>query len=89
MFGSKHISRRDLLWQSGIGFGGLALHGLLADENRSAAQASPLAVKPPHFRPRAKRVIFMFMHGGPSQVDTFDFKPQLDSGIIGGKFISK
>jgi len=78
MFGSKPISRRDLLWQSGIGFGGLALHGLLADESRAAVQASPLAVKPPHFQPRAKRVIFMFMHGGPSQVDTFDYKPQLD-----------
>jgi len=77
MFGQNRISRRDLLWQSGIGFGGLALHGLLADEERAAASKGPTALKAPHFAPRAKRVIFMFMHGGPSQVDTFDYKPQL------------
>lgn len=81
MFGARPLSRREMLWQSGIGFGGLALHGLLADEERAAAAVAksqnPLAQKAPHFTPRAKRVIFMFMHGGPSQVDTFDYKPQL------------
>lgn len=79
MFNSTRLSRREMLWQSGIGFGGLALHSLLAGEERaSAAEAgNPLAQKAPHFAPRAKRVIFMFMHGGPSQVDTFDYKPQL------------
>lgn len=77
MFGQKPLSRRELLWQSGIGFGGLALHGLLADEERSTLSQSPPQLKSPHFAPRAKRVIFMFMHGGPSQVDTFDYKPQL------------
>jgi hypothetical protein len=76
MFGQNRLSRRELLWQSGIGFGGLALRGLLADEERAAAK-NPTAVRVPHFEPRAKRVIFMFMHGGPSQVDTFDYKPQL------------
>jgi hypothetical protein len=53
-----------------------------AGELRAAAARSPLAVRPPHFAPRAKRIIFVFMHGGPSQVDTFDPKPllQRDSG---------
>ena len=58
------------------GFAGLALAGLLADE-AAAGRVDPLAVRPPHFPPRAKRVIFLFMHGGPSQVDTFDYKPLL------------
>ena len=62
-----------MLTRSGAGFGGLALAGLLGTE----ARANPLAVQDPHFAPRAKRVIFLFMHGGPSQVDTFDYKPIL------------
>ena len=61
------LSRRDMLARSANGFGLLALAGLLG---RPAAAA-------PHFAPRAKRVIFLFMHGGPSQVDTFDPKPLL------------
>jgi hypothetical protein len=65
-----------MLWQSAVGFGGLALTSLLADEAR--ADEDPLAPKPPHFPARAKRVIFLFMHGGPSQVDTFDYKPLLE-----------
>ena len=64
------ISRRDMLHQSALGFGSLALTSLLQAEN-------PLAAKRPHFRPRAKRVIFLFMKGGPSQVDTFEHKPLL------------
>ena len=63
-------SRRDMLQQSALGFGSLALTSLLQAEN-------PLAAKRPHFRPRAKRVIFLFMKGGPSQVDTFEHKPLL------------
>lgn len=79
------LSRRQMLQQSGIGFGSLALAGLLGKESISQAAPSakhPLAPKTPHFKPRAKRVIFMFMHGGPSQVDTFDYKPllQRDNG---------
>ena len=69
----RPLTRRALLQSSAAGFGGLALSSLLADESR----ADPLAPKPPHFPPRAKQVIFLFMHGGPSQVDTFDYKPQL------------
>lgn len=67
------FTRRDMLRGCAAGFGGVALAALLADE----AAANPLAPQPPHFRPRAKQVIFLFMHGGPSQVDTFDYKPQL------------
>jgi hypothetical protein len=69
---NQKLSRRDLLRVSSAGFGGLALAGLLG-----ASDANPLAPRPPHFPPRAKRVIFLFMHGGPSQVDTFDYKPLL------------
>ena len=63
-------TRREMLQQSALGFGSLALTSLLQAEN-------PLAAKRPHFRPRAKRVIFLFMKGGPSQVDTFEHKPLL------------
>ena len=63
-------TRREMLKQSALGFGSLALTSLLQAEN-------PLAAKRPHFRPRAKRVIFLFMKGGPSQLDTFEHKPLL------------
>src|SRR3979411_954818 len=69
----KHYSRRELLIQSGGGFGALALAGML----EAASQHNPLAPKPPHFAPRAKAVIHLFMHGGVSHVDTFDPKPEL------------
>ena len=67
------LTRRDLLRQCGAGFGALALNGLLAE----ARQGDGLASRPPQFPARAKRVIFLFMHGGPSAVDTFDYKPLL------------
>jgi hypothetical protein len=70
----RPLTRREMLCRSGIGFGGLALAGLLGAESRAA---DPLAARKPHFPARAKRVIFLFMHGGPSQVDTFDYKPRL------------
>jgi Protein of unknown function (DUF1501) len=72
------LSRRALLRQSAVGFGSLALASLLADESRAESSlANPLAAKPPHFLARAKRIIFLFMKGGPSHVDTFDPKPLL------------
>ncbi len=76
----QRVSRRELLRQSGAGFAALALAGLLAEESRASAPdpRNPLASLPPHFPAQAKRVIFLFMHGGPSQVDTFDPKPLLD-----------
>ena len=70
------ISRRDLLKSSACGFGYLALAGL-ASEAAAKETADPLAPKIPHFAPKAKRVIFLFMQGGPSQIDTFDYKPRL------------
>ena len=68
------MTRREALKQSACGFGSLALAGLCAD---SALAANPLAAKVPHLRPRAKRIIFLFMQGGPSHVDTYDYKPAL------------
>jgi len=68
------LTRRHALQNLACGFGYLALAGLAADRTAAAA---PLAPKPPHFPPRARRVIFIFMQGGPSQVDTFDYKPAL------------
>jgi hypothetical protein len=66
----------------GAGFGMMALSALLGEEAMAAKPGDPLAPRKPHFPPKAKRVIFLFMHGGPSQVDTFDPKPLLtrDSG---------
>ena len=77
MFGSPpvEISRRELLKNAACGFGYLAFAGLASEA--AAAEQNPLIAKLPHFAARAKRVIFMFMHGGPSQVDTFDYKPTL------------
>ena len=81
-----NLSRRAMFGRSGVGFGALALSALLGEETRAAAGqippetvagGNPLAPKRPHFAARAKRVIFLFMPGGPSQVDTFDPKPQL------------
>ena len=68
------ITRRAALHQAACGFGSLALAGLCAD---SVQAANSLAAKEPHLRPRAKRIIFLFMQGGPSHVDTYDHKPTL------------
>src|SRR5947208_1766652 len=72
-------SRRSFLAQAGGGFGALALSALLNDDRALAASDSKSAdgPKPPHFAPRVKRVIWLFMHGGPSHVDLFDPKPDL------------
>ncbi|MDB5335655.1 MAG: hypothetical protein JWN70_1274 [Planctomycetaceae bacterium] len=67
------ISRRRALANTAAGFGSLALTSLLAE----TAAPDPLAVRMPHFAAKAKRIIFIFLSGGPSQVDTFDYKPLL------------
>jgi hypothetical protein len=73
------VSRREWLSRTACGFGSLALAGLAAAEAPVAhAPGSPLAPKKPHFPPKAKRVIFLFMQGGVSHVDSFDYKPRLD-----------
>ncbi len=78
------FSRRALLQSLSSGFGYVAFAGLssLAAAADTRGKSSPLAPKPPHFPAKAKRVIFLCMHGAPSHVDTFDYKPQLvaDSG---------
>ncbi len=71
-----NFSRRQMLKSSACGFGYMALAGLSAEA--ALKSQSPLMSKTPHFEPRAKRVIFLFMHGGPSHVDTFDYKPRLN-----------
>lgn len=75
-------SRRNFLKKAGAGFGTLALAGLLQEEGllsqaSAAADVNPLGTKAPHFAPKAKAVIWLFMPGSPSQVDTFDYKPLL------------
>ena len=80
-------NRREMLRRTGCGFGYLALAGLLGEESpravfnptiqTSSTSTNPLNAKLPHFTGRAKRIIFLFMPGGPSQVDTFDPKPRL------------
>jgi len=73
---AHNFSRRQMLKSSACGFGYMALAGLSAEA--ALKSQSPLMSKTPHFEPRAKRVIFLFMHGGPSHVDTFDYKPRLN-----------
>ena len=69
-------SRRDFLQRAGLGFGSLAASFLL-DRDLSAASGGAFAAKPQHFPAKGKAVIFLFMHGGPSHLDTFDPKPLL------------
>jgi hypothetical protein len=73
------LSRREWLTRTGFGFGGLALAALLAEDARAEdpKPTDPLAPKKPHFAAKAKRVIHVFLEGGPSHVDTFDPKPKL------------
>ncbi|MBI1318196.1 MAG: DUF1501 domain-containing protein [Candidatus Hydrogenedens sp.] len=69
------IARRWFLQQCGVGLGAAALSQLLAQN--AAAETNPLAPRAPHFAPKAQNVIYLFMAGGPSQLETFDYKPQL------------
>ena len=88
-------TRREFLWQAGAGFTGTALAGLMALEG-SKLQASsgastekdtnPLKPRRPHYPAKAKSVIFLFMYGGPSHIDTFDHKPKLNA--LDGKTIA-
>ncbi len=72
---NSYLHRRDWLQSIGTGFGGVALAGLLG--GRAEAAGSPFAARAPHFAAKADRIIFLYMDGGPSQVDTFDPKPRL------------
>jgi hypothetical protein len=86
MTAAYHLTRRDLLRRAGGGLGLLGLACLLHDDGLlGTARAGdldgraldPMAPRPPHFRPRARRVIWVFINGGPSPVDTWDYKPEL------------
>lgn len=84
-------SRREFLWQMGAGFGGLALTDMLSRDGffnnaaiagdgvngKASAREHPMAVQHPHGFARAKHVIFLFMYGGPTQMDSWDYKPEL------------
>ena len=79
-------TRREFLWETGSGFTSVALASLLGDQflagqavaaNGVSKFVNPLAPKTPHLIPKARSVIFLYMYGGPSQVDTFDYKPAL------------
>ena len=80
-------TRREFLWQAGGGFAALPLLSMLSEDGFLANQSkaadgvgeyvNPLAPKAPHFAPKAKSVIFLFMYGGPSHIDTFDYKPKM------------
>ena len=76
-FHQASMNRREILRRAGGGFASLGLAGVLSDQGLLASE-SPLIPRPPHFKPKAKRIIHLFMNGGPSQVDTFDPKPMLD-----------
>src|SRR5207245_1660422 len=76
------LTRRQALKTAGAGFGYLALAGLLGAQQRAASvsdrnPAAPLAPRAPHYRVKAKRIIFCFMEGAMSQMDTFEYKPHL------------
>ena len=78
---ARLITRRWFFRQCGVGLGSIALASMLDGPKASAAAspkaANPLAPHPPHFKPKAKRVIYLFMGGAPSQLDLFDYKPSL------------
>ena len=73
------LTRRNILQRARAGFGALALRSLLAGDGLLAEDAagSPLLARPPHFAPKARAAVFLFMYGGPSHVDLFDEKPAL------------
>jgi len=73
----KDVTRRHFFERCGIGVGSIALHQLLEQSSDAAVSGNPLAPRAPHFPARAKRVIYLFMAGGPSQLEMFDYKPAL------------
>src|SRR5215467_6794789 len=78
---SRLVARRWFLRQCSVGLGSVALASLLGADKAAAASGikltNPLAPKQPHFKPKAKRVIYLFMGGAPSQLDMFDYKPAM------------
>ena len=76
-------TRREFMWEAGCGFGSVALTSFLSadgffNNKASAHEDSPkVSSHKPHHEAKAKSVIFLFMYGGPSQIDTFDYKPNM------------
>ncbi len=81
-------TRREFLWQAGAGFGAVGLASMLGNDllgkdllanatSEASSSGNPLAAKPPMIAPRAKSIIWLFMYGGPSHIDTFDYKPKM------------
>ena len=70
-------TRRWFLSECRLGLGSAALAGLMSEQNAAAAQRDPMSVRSPHFEPKAKAVIHLFMAGAPSQLELFDEKPTL------------
>src|SRR5437867_3838378 len=78
-------TRREFIWETGCGFTGIALAAMLGDDffpsRASAADGAkfvnPLAPKQPHLPAKARSVVFLYMYGGPSHIDTFDYKPSM------------
>src|SRR6266542_6574716 len=73
----KRVTRRHFFAQSGIGIGTIALSALLNENLFADPSDNPMKPRAPHFQPKAKRIIFLFMAGAPSQLDLFDYKPKL------------
>src|SRR4051812_22349549 len=87
-------TRRHFFGTCGVGLGAIALGSLLTGESQAAPSElpDPLAPRAPHFAPRAKRVIFLFMAGGPSQLELFDNKPklqELDGQVVPPSYTKK
>ena len=79
-FGQTPMTRREMLARCATGFGAIALAGLMSERAYGSVVSSPQsasALGKPHFKPRVRSVIFLYMDGGPSHVDTFDYKPML------------
>ncbi len=81
LFQAQQLNRRAMLQRCGMGIGSMALSSLLQEEGLQAAARkgpiNPLAARPSHFPTKAKAVIWLFINGGPSHVDTWDYKPEL------------
>src|SRR5882724_2486365 len=79
--GLRDVTRRQFFSRCGLGLGSIALASLLDEQKLFGADAAalpnPMAPKPPHFKPRARNIIYLFMAGGPSQLELFDYKPKL------------
>src|SRR5437763_12942822 len=77
----QQLTRRHFLGRCALGLGSIALASLLNDQKlfgvNPPAPPNPMAIKPAHFAPRAKNIIYLFVAGGPSQLELFDYKPKL------------